>query len=141
MPKYEKGHPGGPGRPRGSRNAVNLLLDRLAVEGAETMVKAMIGAAAEGNYAAARLVLNRIWSAPRERPVEIALPEIRTPADLVAAHGAIATAITAQEITPQDGAALATVLEAHSRAFELLGQEKRVEALETEVRHLRSKLT
>jgi hypothetical protein len=66
---------------------------------------------------------------------------ILTPADLVAAHGAIATAITAQEITPQDGAALATVLEAHSRAFELLGQEKRVEALETEVRHLRSTLT
>jgi hypothetical protein len=117
MLKYAKGHPGGPGCPRGSRNAVNLLLDRLAVEGAETMVKAMIGAAAEGNHAAARLVLNRIWLAPRERLVEIALPEIRTPADLVAAHGAIATAITAQEITPQDGAALATVLETPGRAF------------------------
>ena len=29
MPKFEKGHPGGPGRPRGSRNFVDLLLDQL----------------------------------------------------------------------------------------------------------------
>jgi thioredoxin-like negative regulator of GroEL len=141
MSKYEKGHPGGPGRPPGSRNAVNVLLDQLAADGAETMVKAMIGAAAEGNHAAARLVLNRIWSAPRDRPAKIALPEIHTAADLVTAHSAIVKAIAAQEITPRDGAAVAAVLETHGRAFELLEQEKRVEALEVEVRRLRSRLT
>src|SRR5438128_3152689 len=70
MPKYEKGHPGGPGRPRGSRNAVNLMLDQLAVDGAETVVRKMIEVAAEGDRVAARLVLNRIWSAPKGRSVE-----------------------------------------------------------------------
>ena len=30
MPKFEKGHPGGPGRPRGSRNAANVMLDQIA---------------------------------------------------------------------------------------------------------------
>ena len=122
MPKCEKGHPGGPGRPRGSRNAVNLMLDQLAVEGAETMVKKMIEVAGEGDRVAARLVLNRIWSAPKGRAVAIDLPEIHTPADLLDAHAAIMAAIADQTITPQDGAALSAVLDTHRRAFELVAQ-------------------
>ena len=56
MPKFEKGHPGGPGRPRGSRNAVNLLLDRLAEADAETMVRKMIDAASDGDRVAKSLL-------------------------------------------------------------------------------------
>jgi hypothetical protein len=141
MPRFQKGNPGGPGRPRGSRNAVNLMLDQLAVEGSETVVRKMIEAASDGDRVAARLVLNRIWSAPRGRPVQLALPPIRQPADLVSAHAAVVAAIAAQEITPQDGAALSAVLETHRRAFELIGQENRVEMLEAQVRHLKAKLT
>jgi len=69
MPKFEKGHPGGPGRPRGSRNVVNLLLDQLAEAEAETMVRKMIDAASDGDRVAARLVLSRIWSAPKGRAI------------------------------------------------------------------------
>ncbi len=127
MPKFEKGNPGGPGRPRGSRNAVNAILDQLAVDGAETMVKKMIEAADGGDRVAARLVL-------------IDLPEIRTPADLLAAHAAVVTAISDQTITPQDGASLSSVLETHRRAFELVAQEERVEQLEADVRRLKGKL-
>ncbi|MFI5001218.1 MAG: DUF5681 domain-containing protein [Reyranellales bacterium] len=141
MPKYQKGHPGGPGRPRGSRNAVNVILDQLAVEGAETLVKKMIEVAAEGDRVAARLVLNRIWSAPRGRPVEIELPEIKTPADLVTAHAGVVAAIASESITPQDGAAISAVLETHRRAFELCVQEERVEKLETELRRLKARLS
>jgi hypothetical protein len=140
MPKFEKGNPGGPGRPRGSRNAVNAILDQLAVEGAETMVKKMIEAADGGDRVAARLVLSRIWSAPRGRAVAIELPEIGTPADLLAAHAAVVKAIADQTITPQDGAALSSVLETHRRAFELVAQEGKVEELEADVRRLRGKL-
>jgi len=140
MPKFEKGNPGGPGRPRGSRNAVNAILDQLAVEGAETMVKKMIEAADGGDRVAARLVLSRIWSAPKGRAVAIELPEIHTPADLLAAHAAVVKAIADQTITPQDGAALASVLETHRRAFELVAQEEKVEALEADVRRLKGKL-
>ena len=94
MAKFEKGNPGGPGRPRGSRNAVNLLLDQLAVGSAEALVQKMIDAAAGGDRVAARLVLNRIWSAPKGRAVSVELPEIKTPADLLAAHAAVAAAIS-----------------------------------------------
>ena len=146
MAKFQKGNPGGPGRPlgnnsAGSRNTVNRLLDGLVNDDAEAIVRKMIEAASDGDRVAARLVLNRIWSAPRGRPVQVSLPPIRQPADLISAHAVVVAAIAAQEITPQDGAALSAVLETHRRAFELVGQEKRVEALEAQVRHLKAKLT
>lgn len=139
MAKFEKGNPGGPGRPVGSRSAVNLMLDELAHEGAETLMKKVMEAAGEGDRVAARLVLSRIWSPPT-KAVSIDLPEIRTPDDLLAAHAAVVAAITAQKITPQEGAALSSVLESHRRAFELVSQETKVEALETTVRKMRENL-
>ncbi|MCX7365849.1 MAG: DUF5681 domain-containing protein [Alphaproteobacteria bacterium] len=140
MPKFQKGHPGGPGRPRGSRNIANVLLDQLAIDGAEKMVRKMIEIAADGDRVAARLVLNRVWATPKGRSVQIDLPPIKSPADLVHAHAAVVASIAAEEITPQDGAALASVLETHRRAFELVAQEERVEKLEAEVRLLRERL-
>ena len=94
---------------------MNAILDQLAVEGAETMVKKMIEAADGGDRVAARLVLSRIWSAPKGRAVAIELPEIHTPADLLDAHAAVVKAIADQTITPQDGASLSSVLETHRR--------------------------
>jgi hypothetical protein len=140
MPKFEKGNPGGPGRPRGSRTAVTAILDQLAVDGAETMVKKMIEAADGGDRVAARLVLSRIWSAPKGRAVAIELPDIHTPADLLEAHAAVVKAIADQTITPQDGAALASVLETHRRAFELVAQEEKVEELSNRVRKWKEEL-
>jgi len=139
MAKFEKNNPGGPGRPVGSRSAFNRMLDEIAKGGAEAMVRKMMEAGSEGDRVAARLVLSRIWSPPT-RTVAIDLPEIRTPDDLLAAHAAVAAAITAQRITPQDGAALSSVLESHRRAFELVSQETKVEALEGTVRKMRENL-
>jgi hypothetical protein len=138
MGKFQKGHPGGPGRPRGSRNAVNLILDQLAGDEAEKLLRDTIDAAAKGDGVSRRLVLNRIWSAPKGRAVTVELPEIRTPADLLAAHGAVAVAVSQGNLTPQDGAALSSMLETHRRAFELVSQEKNVEALKREVRTLKA---
>jgi hypothetical protein len=134
MPKFEKGHPGGPGRPRGSRNVVNLLLDHLAESGAETMVRKMIEAASDGDRVAARLVLSRIWSAPKGRALQVELPDIRTPADLLAAHAAVATAVSDGRLTAQDGASLSTMLETHRRAFELVAQEAKIDQLDARLR-------
>jgi hypothetical protein len=140
MPKFEKGNPGGPGRPAGSRNRVNQILDELAVEGAETLVKKMIAVAAEGDRVAARLVLNRIWSAPKGRTVPVEMPEIRAPRDLLAAHTAVSSALGAGTITPQEAASLAAVLETHRRAFELVVQQQEVVKLEDDLRRTKAKL-
>lgn len=140
MPKFEKGNPGGPGRPLGSRNSVNQILDQLAVDGAETMVKKMIEVAGEGDRVAARMVLNRIWSAPKGRAVPLEMPEIRAPRDLLAAHTAVSAALAAGTITPQEAASLASVLETHRRAFELVVQQEYVVKLEEDLRRTKARL-
>ena len=140
MPKFEKGHPGGPGRPRGSRNAVNRLLDQLAEGEAEVVVRKMLDAAAEGDRVAARLVLSRIWSAPKGRPIDVELPDIRTPEDLLVAHAAVAAAVGDGRLTPQEGASLSTMLETHRRAFELVVQEQKIDQLDDRLREYRDAL-
>ena len=140
MPKFEKGHPGGPGRPRGSRNAINRLLDQLAEGEAETVVRKMLDDAVEGDRVAARLVLSRIWSAPKGRPIEVELPDIRTPEDLLVAHAAVSAAVGDGRLTPQEGASLSAMLETHRRAFELVAQERKIEQLDDRLRRYKDEL-
>ncbi len=140
MPQFEKGNPGGPGRPAGSRNSVNQMLDRLAVENAERLVKKMIEVAGEGDRVAARMVLNRIWSAPKGRATPVEMPEIRSPHDLLTAHTAISAALAAGTITAQEAASLAGVLETHRRAFELVVQQEQLAKLEDDLRRTKAKL-
>jgi hypothetical protein len=137
MPKFEKGNPG---RPRGSRNNVNQMLDELAVEGAEALVKKMIEVAGEGDRVAARMVLSRIWAAPKSRTVPVEMPEIRAPRDLLAAHTAVSAALATGTITPQEAASLASVLETHRRAFELVVQKDHLDKLEDGLRQTKAKL-
>ncbi len=140
MPKFEKGNPGGPGRPKGSRNVANVILDQLATEGAEKMVKKIIEIATDGDRVAARLVLSRIWAAPKARAVPIELPEIDKPEDLVAAHAMVVAALSAGTVTTDEAAAISAVLETHRRAFELVAQESKIEKLEAKVRRLKADL-
>jgi anti-sigma factor RsiW len=140
MPKFEKGHAGGPGRPRGSRNSVNLLLDQVAEGGVEAIVRKVVEVACEGDLAAARLVLSRTWSAPKGRPIQIELPDIQTPEDLLDAHAVVSTAVSDGRLTAQDGASLSAMLETHRRAFELVAQERKIDQLDERVRDYRDEL-
>lgn len=133
MSKFAKGHSGGPGRPRGSRNAGNRLLDRLAADGAEAVVKKMIETALEGDVRAAEVLLKRAWTQPRGRAVEIELPPVKAAADLVPAHAAVVAAVGAGTLTPEEGSALSSILEAQRRAIEVVALEERVRALEAEM--------
>jgi len=137
MGKFQPGNPGGPGRPRGSRNAMNALLDRVAGEEAENMLRKTIAEALDGDGVSRRLVLNRIWSAPKGRPVDLELPQIDKPDDLLAAHAVVTSGIADGTITPQEGAALCSVLETHRRAFELVAQEQKIDQLDERVRAYR----
>jgi hypothetical protein len=133
MPRFQKGHPGGPGRPRGSRTAANRLLDQLAADGVEAIVKKMIDAALAGDIRAAELVLKRAWTQPQGRAVELDLPPVKDVSDLVPAHAAVVAAVGAGTITPDEGSAVAAVLEAQRRAIEVVALEQRVRTLEAEM--------
>jgi hypothetical protein len=130
--RFQPGNPGGPGRPAGSRNKATLALDKIADDAGEEILNAMVGAAKGGDLRAADLVLQRIWPARKSRPIAMTLPAIQSAADVLAAVGAVADAVGAGEITPDEGQAVASILEAKRRAIETVDLEARLSALEQE---------
>src|SRR5262249_34696262 len=127
---FEKGNPGGPGRREGSRNKATLLLDQIAEGEGEEILHKTLEDAKSGDPNARKLVLERIWPIRKGRPVSLDIPPIVAAADIVAALGLVAEAVGAGEITPDEGAAVASVLETKRRAIETAELEARVTALE-----------
>jgi hypothetical protein len=77
------------------------------------------------------MVLSRVWPVRRGRPVTLSLPPIKAAVDVVAAAlGAVADAMTAGELTPEEASAVAGVLEAHRRAIETADLDERLRRLE-----------
>ena len=113
---FAKGNPGGPGRPRGTRNDTTRLLDQLAGEHADEIVDQVIKRAREGDLRAAELVLSRIWSR-QPVPSQFRLPPMRTCVDMTAAYRAVNEAFANGELTPIEAkTALATITE-HGEAL------------------------
>jgi len=127
---FQPGGPGGPGRPQGSRNAASLLLDKMAEGDGEATLKQVIEAAKGGDMRAAEIILARIWPVKKGRPISLQLPSIKTAHDVVAAVGVLADAVGTGEITPDEGQAVAAILEAKRKAIETVELEGRVAALE-----------
>ena len=118
---FAKGNPGGPGRPRGTRNDTTRLLDQLAGEHADEIVDQVIKRACEGDLRAAELVLSRIWSR-QPVPSQFRLPPMRTFFDMTAAYGAVNQAFANGELTPVEAkTALATIREHGEAMFRFEG--------------------
>jgi uncharacterized protein DUF5681 len=132
--RFQPGHPGGPGRPLGSRNRATVLLDELAEGKGQDLLNKVMDEALGGDMRAAEIVLQRIWPVRRGRAVALKLPAIKTPDDVVAALGAVADSVAAGDITPDEGQAVASILETKRKAIETVDLTSRVEALEKERR-------
>jgi uncharacterized protein DUF5681 len=128
--RFAPGNPGGPGRPRGARHAALAALDAIGAEAAEAVLRRVAEDAQAGDLRAAEILLRRLWPERKGRPVEIALPEVASAADLVPALGAVIGAIDRGELTPEEAQAICGVLESQRRAIETAGLEARVAALE-----------
>ena len=136
--RFIKGHPGGPGRPRKAVKAAGDALDQRAAEAAGELFEVALQLAKERNVAALKLVLDRVWPANRNRPLEIGTPEIKQPRDLLTAMEGVTNATFAGDATAQEGWAAAKVLKAHFDAIVdidlMAAVEKLQEAEESEQR-------
>ena len=129
--RWKAGQSGNPaGKAKGTKHRLTLMAEALMLREAQAVVKAIIAAAKAGDMTAARLILDRIAPARRDRTVTVDLPKIETTSDLVSALGAVAEAIGAGTLTPSEGAQLAAVLETKRRALETTELADRIEALE-----------
>ena len=83
-----------------------------------------------GHSGALRLIFERLLAPQRRRTVEIDLPTIATPADVPRALATVTAAVAAGQLTPDEGASIATMIGATRAALELAEIDQRLRALE-----------
>jgi hypothetical protein len=77
-----------------------------------------------------RLCLDRIIAPRRERPIQLAVPPIRSASDIAAAMGAIVKAAAQGTITPDEAFKLSQMVDTFVRAIDTSDFDKRLQILE-----------
>ncbi|WP_340588678.1 DUF5681 domain-containing protein [Erythrobacter alti] len=128
---FRKGVSGNPkGRPAGSRHSVSLALEALIGGEAEALTRQVIQQALGGDVQSLRMCMDRLYPAPKDRPINFTLPAVESLTDHPKAIGALLVAMAAGELTPTEAASFAKLLEAHANATGLAELEHRIAALE-----------
>ena len=129
--QFAKGQSGNPkGRPVGFRCKATMAAAALLDGEAESLTRKAVELALDGDTTALRLCLERIYPAPKDRPVDVELPTVDTAADLPRATAAILEAVGSGELTPLEGNALASIVSAHAKTVDVAEFDARLKALE-----------
>ena len=128
---------GNPGRPKGAQNRTTRLIEALLEGEAEAIGRKCIERAKEGDPVALRLAMERIAPIGRGRPVHFKMPALGTAAGLLKALGAVLTATSKGEITPEEAVSVAQVVEIRRKSFETLEIEERLASLEARMANRR----
>ena len=118
------------GKPRGARHKTTLAIEALLEGEAEKLTRVAIDKALGGDPIALRLCFDRICPPRKGRPVSVALPPINGVADLASAQASILGALADGELTSDEAADAARVLEVVGASIERRDLEARISALE-----------
>ena len=129
---------GNAGRPKGARHRATLAAEALLDGEAAVLTRKAVELALAGDTVALRLCLERILPTRRERPIEFALPALRSAADAAAAIAAITGAVAAGELMPGEAVELARLVETFVKAVESHEFEQRLRLLEERQNETRS---
>jgi hypothetical protein len=122
--------PGNPGRPPGSKNKITQMVEQLAEGQAEQLIQKVLELAQAGDVACLRMILDRLWPLRKGQPVNVVMPPINTPQDVVSAIASIWTGIRDGRLTPDEASALSIVVDRSVQAIELHDITRRIAALE-----------
>jgi hypothetical protein len=129
--RFRKGRSGNPtGRPVGARNKATLLAEAMMEGEAADVTRVLIEQARAGHPTAMKLYFERLVPPRRERPVPVALPAIKGPADIAPAMGAIAAAVASGTLAPAEAGELTRMVEVLMRAFDRSDFDRRLRVLE-----------
>ena len=110
---------GNPGRKPGSKNRTTLVAEALLKDEETALVRKAIELAKAGDVQMLKFLLDRIL--PKERSVRVDLPPLDHHAsDAVDVLGTIVDAVGTGRITPSEGSALASLVDAYARAINVM---------------------
>lgn len=132
---FGRGVSGNPsGRPTGSRNRATLMAAAVSDNDAVAIARTVVAKAKRGDLVAARLVLDRLWPAPKGRATAIKnLPAVTNAQGVTDAIAAVVSATARGEMAPEEGAAFVSLIEAQRRAIETVEHETRLRAIEERI--------
>jgi hypothetical protein len=122
--------PGNPGRPKGARNKRTVWLEKIEDKDLKAVRDAVVEKAKDGDMAAARILLDRVWPAPKARKVTVDIPSTIGPDGISTAMAAISQEMAAGNIDPQEAQQMAAVIEGQRRVIETVDLATRIAALE-----------
>jgi uncharacterized protein DUF5681 len=125
--------PGNPGKPKGARHKVTIAVEELLEGEGEAIGRVCIEKAKAGDPVALRLAMERISPVRRGRPVKFQLPAVSTANDVVAGISAVLHATAHGDLTPEEGAIIAGILETKRRGIETVEIERRLAELEAQM--------
>lgn len=126
--RFKKGKSGNPhGKPKGSRHKASLLAEKLFENDIEIVCSQIVQQAKEGNLMAAKIILDRILPARKDRLININLPLVKNSDDAIEALRLICHAVGNGEITPLEGESLSKMIEIQIKGLELNDYEIRLQ--------------
>lgn len=130
--KFKPGQSGNPkGRPQGSRNKATLAMEALLEADANAIAEKCIEKAKEGDMAAIRLCMDRLYPPRKDSPIFFEIPQMETAADAVRVMASVMAALASGDITPSEAQAVAGIVETFRRTIETSELEARISELES----------
>src|ERR1700739_1811209 len=123
--QFQPGQSGNPnGRPPGSRNKKTLIAEEVLTAKAHETVHEIIRSAQVNDRTAMRLCMERLAPTGIDEPIELDLPSIEGPDDLIAAAGVIIKACGDGTISPRQTVCMLTAGDRLPRIVERVEQIK-----------------
>jgi hypothetical protein len=136
---FVKGVSGNPAGRATGRCKVLEALDRIGEEAATDVLNKAIELARAGDGRSIELLMSRLWAPRRGRAIPFTLPKIESLADLPGAHTAVLDAVSAGEISAEEGQVVAGLLETHMRILETTDLAQQVEAMRAELAAMKAR--
>ena len=129
---------GNPGRKPGSKNRTTLVAEALLKDEETALVRKAIELAKAGDVQMLKFLLDRIL--PKERSVHVDLPPMDHASDAVDGLGTIIDAVGTGRITPSEGSALASLVDAYARSINVTDLELRLDNIEKKLNEIVSSM-
>jgi hypothetical protein len=130
---FEPGNKLGRGRPKGSRNKLNPVVQRHLVEHADSLILRTIAAALRDDTKSRLWCMNELKQGARPAP-KLKLPVIKTPDDIAKAQTLVLEAVANNKCTDAHGVALCSMLGERRKMIETQELAVKVEELERMVK-------